>query len=349
MEAGLAPLLYRAAEETIDRAPPAWRDALKGADLTARVVYAHVCDSVNEILDACAEEGVRVTLLKGISTGEQYYPDGCLRPMRDVDLLVDRCDQKWVESMMVDRGYVPMPNFVVRDVAPHGVPLFHPQRRVWVEIHTSLFPKGDRLVRTGLFGPSQIIGHTVASTFHGRPVHRLSPDFQLAYIASYWMRDLSNHAFHASFVVPMVDAVFLLNSGQELHWERLRELTGNDLASASLYILLAYLCDHDVAPSATAMVERLAAEQEVVGWPERRILQRLIESYLVDGRRFIGQFGKRHPMIGRTLLNSMLVSGSHIGKVLSLPWSFFFPPWIPERYSVGYQSERFHRLLRARA
>ena len=222
--------------------------------------------------------------------------------------------------------------------------------RVWVEIHTALFPKGERLSRKGLFSPSQIASQSVASTFQGRPVYRLTNELQLLYIASYWIRDLTNNAFHPSFVAPLLDAVYLLRaSGQALDWDGLFEWLDNDLAAASLYITLYYLSAHGLDQSATRILSRLASRQDIVGAPERRIICAMIDTSLVAGRPFLGQFGERHPMIARTVLNSMLAPGSHIGKVLSLPWDVVFPPWIPERYSVAYQLERLTRLLRGRA
>ncbi len=270
--------------------------------------------------------------------------------MGDIDLLVEHRDRQWVESMMLSRGYIPMPNFP-GEATHHGVPLLHPERRVWVEIHTSLFPTGDRLLRKGLFCPSQIaaqtVAQTVASTFQGRPVGRLSCEMQLLYMASYWIRDISRVAFHSSYAAPLFDAVYLLNaSGQSLAWDALLEWLDDDIGAASLYIMLAYLSGRHLDRSSTHALSRLAASQKIVGASELRIICAMIDSHLVAGRPFMGQFGVRHPGIVCTVLNSMLVPGSHIGKVLSLPWHFLFPPGTPERYTIGYQLRRGMKLLR---
>lgn len=350
MDAGLAPLLYRATQGTIERAPAAWRDALKAADLTARVIYGNLCDTTSEIIDACQEKGIGVTLLKGISIGDQYYPAAHLRRMGDIDLLVAKGDREWVESMMLGRGYIPMSNFPAREAAHHGAPLFHRERGVWVETHTTLFPTDDRLLRKGLFGPSQIAAQTVASTFQGRPVYRLTDELQLVYIASYWIRDLSNNAFHPSFLPPLLDAIYLLKtSGRAFDWDGLLAWLDDDIGAASLYIMLVYLCAHGLDQSSIRILSRLASSQAIVGAPERRIICRMIDTNLVGGSPFIGQFGARHPMIERTVLTSLLMPGSHVGKVLSLPWRIIFPPWIRERYSIRYQLQRLTRMLRGKA
>jgi len=73
-DAGLAPLLYRAARPGLDHIPAVRRNALLSADLTAQVRYGNLVDTANEIIDACRTIQVPVTLLKGISISEQYYP-----------------------------------------------------------------------------------------------------------------------------------------------------------------------------------------------------------------------------------------------------------------------------------
>ena len=142
------------------------------------------------------------------------------------------------------------------------MPLFQPERRVWVEVHTGLFPDASPLRRNGLFSPSNLAAHSIASTYHGRPVFRLTDEMQVVYIASYWMRDLSMHGIHPSFVIPLLDAVHLLKaSRQALDWDRCFAWLDNDMAIASLYIMLAYFCRSGLDESASPFLSRLAARQ----------------------------------------------------------------------------------------
>lgn len=349
LDAGLGALLYRATRDRLERTPPAWRDALKSADLTAQVMNGNLCDTADEIVDTCQEMGVRVTLLKGISISDQYYPAPHLRPMGDIDILVPVRGSRLVESALLRRGYSRRSNFQLDEDSYHGVPLFHPERRVWVEVHTGLFPDASPLRRNELFGPSNLAAHSIASTYHGRPVFRLTDELQLVYIASYWIRDMSMHGIHPSFVIPLLDAVYLLKaSRQALDWDGLLAYLDNDMAIASLYIMLAYLCRCGFDESASSYLTRLASRQNIVGASEMRIIDFMLDTYLVGGRKFMGSFGDRHPMIESTVWNSLLAPGSYAGKLLSLPWNLVFPPWIHDRYSMGYQMGRIARLLRGR-
>jgi hypothetical protein len=227
------------------------------------------------------------------------------------------------------------------------VPLFHPERRVWVEVHTGLFPDASRLRRNGLFGPSNLAAHSIASTYHGRPVFRLTDELQLVYVASYWIRDMSMHGIHPSFVVPLLDAVHLLKaSRQTLDWDEYFSWLDNDMAIASLYIMLAHLCRSGFDETAAPFLSRLASRQNIVGAREMRIIDFMLETYLVGGKKFMGSFGERHAMIESTVWNTLLAPGSYAGKLLSLPWKIVFPPWIDDRYSMEYQMGRLARLLR---
>ena len=350
VRAGFAPMLWRWAREAGAALPAEWLATLHAADLTAQVVYGEVRDATIDILDACRELDVRVTLLKGVSIGDQYYPAPHLRPMGDIDLLVAERDREPVEAMLLRRGYARMPGFREEAGDPHGAPLFLPERRVWVELHTGLFPEGDRLRRDRLFAPDTLEHYAVDSAFAGRPVRRLSAELQLVYLASYWMRDMSNYGPNPTFAKSLFDAVYLLGpSGPDFDWDGMLEWLDNDFARASLYALVSFLATRGLCRVPEGILARLAAAQDIAGALENRILGAMIDRGLIEGRPLLGSFGERHPMIAETVLRSMLSDGSPAAKLLSLPWAMVFPPWIAERYTLRYQRERLGRLLRRRA
>lgn len=341
IDGGLAPLLFRGVRDRIDRMPSARRDALLSAHLTAQVRYGNLVDATTEIIDACEELRVSVTLLKGISVSDQHYPAAYLRPMGDIDLLIPELAYEAVEAALLRRGYIPRSDRPLDEGSYHGVPLLHPKRRVWVELHTALFPQSARVRRNGLFSPSQIAAQSVASTFHGRPVSRLTDELQLIYLAAYWIRDLSMHESHPSFVIPLLDAIYILKrTNRTLDWKGLCHWLDNDVAMASLYLMLAYLsrCGLDGVPS--EVLPRLASGQDIVGSLELKIIHAMIDRYLIEGRRFTRLFHSSR------VWDTFLAPGPHAAKLLVLPWNILFPPLSPDRYSITYQLERIPRLLR---
>jgi hypothetical protein len=347
VDAGLAPLLHHAARHGLEGIPADWHDVLKGAEMTARFTHAALRESASHVIDVCSEVGAPVTLLKGISISDQYYPAPHLRAMGDVDVLVPDRDFAQVESRLIALGYVPQPGFETGEGEPHGAPLFDPRRRVWVELHTALFHQDAPVNANALFRADNVARRSVASRFDGRSILRLCDELQLVYIASYWLRDLTRNRMHPALLIPLFDAIFLLRaSGRTLDWDALIESLDNEIATASLYLLLVQLRKYGFDEGLAAVVPRLAARQRIVGDSELRILNFLLETFLVDGKKFMGSFGRRHPMIESVVMDTLLARGAFAGKVLSLPWNVFFPPRVPERYSVGYQTARIARLLK---
>ena len=87
IETGLGPLLYHVTKGNTATASSPFKPLLLSADLTARVLSQELLDAMSEIIDACNVHTTRMTLLKGISICEQYYPESHLRVMGDIDLL----------------------------------------------------------------------------------------------------------------------------------------------------------------------------------------------------------------------------------------------------------------------
>ena len=347
VDAGLAPLLHYAAREGLEGIPADWHDVLKAAELTARFTHAALRESAAFVIDVCGEAGAPVTLLKGISISDQYYPAPHLRAMGDVDVLVPAGDFARVESSLLAHGYTPQPGFQTGEGEPHGAPLFDPRRRVWVELHTALFHTDAPVNANAVFRADNVARRSVASSFNGRPVLRLCDELQLVYIASYWLRDLTRNRIHPALVIPLFDAIFVLRaSGRTLDWEGLIESLDNEIATASLYLLLAQVRHYGFDQELDAVLPRLAARQGLVGDAELRILNFLLENFLVGGKKFMGSFGRRHPMIESTVMDTLLARGSFAGKVLSLPWNVVFPPSVPERYRVRYHTARIARFLK---
>lgn len=345
-KSGFAPLLWRLAHDVGTPPPAVWRDTLRAADLVAQVVYGNVGDATTDLVDACRAGGALVTLLKGVSIGEQYYPEPHLRPMGDIDLLVARRDSARVELTMLRRGYVRMDGYEPEPGDAHLAPLYHPELHVWVEIHTALFPDGDRLRRNRMFSPADLERHIVASTFQDRRVGRLRPETQLVYIASYWIRDMAKDGVHASFARPLLDAVYLLaGSAKDFDWDAMLDGVDNDVAAASLYVLLSYLWLHRLAAVPEPTLARLAKLQRRVGALELALLGKLADACLVGEQPRAAALLDRHPMIGETLLDCLFARGSHAAKLVSLPWAMVFPPRVAERYTWRYQRDRLGRLI----
>jgi Uncharacterised nucleotidyltransferase len=339
-------LLYQATRHSPELVAADWRDALRSADMTSQVRHGSVVETAIDVLDTCYALCVRPTLLKGISISDQHYPVAHVRPMGDVDILVSKTEYERVQSALLQRGYTQPPDSRRPDGSHHGPPLFHPKHSVWIELHTGLFRETAALRRNYSFSPAHIAGESVVSTFHGRSVLRLTDDLQLAYIASYWLKDLSVYKIGPSFVMPLLDAIYLLKASEKsIDWARSLGSLDNEMALASLYVLLSYLSRHALHHPPSHVMRHLAGHQRIVAKPELAVIHAILDRYLVGGRPFTRLFSDWHATI---VMNALLRPGRHVAKLASLPWALMFPPGTEHRYSISYQGERIARLFKRR-
>jgi hypothetical protein len=341
LAAGMGPLLYRAIGDRIKALPEDWRNILRSAELTAMVRHGARVETALQVIDVCARLGVELTLLKGISISEQVYPEAHLRPMGDVDILVppDSCNA--VESALIELDYFPDPGYQRTAYSNHGVPLRDPQTGVWVEIHSALFRRDTRLGCFGGFDQDALSAKTVDTEFHGRPVKRFTDEMQLLYLAASWVQDISAQGLDATLLIPLLDAVYLLNaSTQELDRDRLLGWTDNESALASLYLLVTYLSRHALWVPDSELLSRLGASQRIIGSLELRIVHAMLDRYLLLGKPFTRAFHSAR--VWETLFGP----GRGPTKLVRLPWGILFPSTSPDRFTLRYQLERVPRLLR---
>ncbi|MEP6942065.1 MAG: nucleotidyltransferase family protein [Betaproteobacteria bacterium] len=343
-DAGLAPLLQCAVSEGALTVPVEWSELLLAESLTAQVRHGALIDAAKDVVDVCDRLGVPVTLLKGISISDQFYPAPYLRPMGDVDVLVAAAERSRVEAALIALGYRQHANPDQHPAAHHGAPLFDPRRRVLIEVHSALFPGDDALLQNTLFSLTNVSMHSIASMFHGRSVRRLDGELQLAYLASSWLRNLSRNGFHATLVPPLFDAVYMLRAGgTSLRWDTAFEWLDNELARCALYLMLRYVDRLELDDSARPILPRLLASQKRVGPVELRIIDSMMDSYLVGGAAFTRLFNPWHSTI---VLNALLEPRPSVVKLGLIARNIAFPPGIEGARTLAYQLGRIARFLR---
>ena len=298
---GLGPLIFHATRNISDGMPAKLREVLLSADLTAQVLHGAIIDSAKDVIDACAVCEVPVTLLKGISISGQYYPEAHLRPMSDVDVLIPAQGYSAVESELARRGFQRGSDPPMED-AYHGIPLVHRERRVWVELHTALYPQRSGLMENSTFGLQNVAARSVDSLFHGRQVRRLSNELQLVYIASSWIQDLTLSRIHPTSLPALFDAVYLLkSSGENFNWSEINSWLDDELAATSLFVVLSYLARRGLC--APAALSPFRSHQRLVGAIQLPIIHAIVDHYLIGGR----------------------------------PWNLLLPPPVPGRYNLRRQ------------
>lgn len=316
VDSGLGPLLRRATAGDMEaRKSPLW-PLVEGADLTARVMTGERLDAADEMIRVCEGQTPPLTLLKGISICEQFYPEPHLRCMGDVDVLSERASASIVEARLLELGYRPTSKYPPEfyEAHHHLTPLFHARTRVWVEIHRGLFPAHSRVGSERAFSLANVAAELRPSTFRNRPVNRLSDELQVVYIASHWAFGLRR----VGGIVGMLDLVYLLGRGRALRWQRIFEWLDGSLASTYVYVLLSYLSDHRLIALAPDVLRELFARQRSFGRANLKVLHALLDRYVTEGREFGALVSARNFGI---LWKDLQRPNSPSGNVLRALWS----------------------------
>jgi hypothetical protein len=132
---GLAPLLYRRVQRLpSEPSPPPdvlarLRDLYVHNELRNASAYAELA----RVLSAAREAGLEVIVLKGAFLAENVYEDPALRPMLDVDLMVQTAELDRLQSLVRSLGYSDS-----EDVAPrtqHHLPPLVKPGALPIEVH----------------------------------------------------------------------------------------------------------------------------------------------------------------------------------------------------------------------
>ncbi len=112
MEAGrqdVMPLLHYRLQFRLERAaiPAPILESLQNAFLKNTAYISLLYRELQQILSACQQEGIPVILLKGSYLAKQVYPEIGLRPMSDMDLMVQPRDLPRAGAITERLGYTP--------------------------------------------------------------------------------------------------------------------------------------------------------------------------------------------------------------------------------------------------
>jgi hypothetical protein len=284
VDTGLAPLFVRATARHPEAATsPLW-PLLKAADLTARVLTADQMDAMTEIIDACRDKAPPLVLLKGISIADQYYPAPHLRPMRDIDLLVERDAVPTIEAILTRLGYVQPPQRSAEFYAKHhhGAPFVHAETGVWVDVHRRLVASTSALRADTVFSMETLRRELRPSTFRGRPVRRLSDELQIVYLSCHWAQRLQV----VGGMVAMVDLTYLSRNAPDIQWPRILHWAQDSVSCRSLELLLTYLSRRRLIEVDAEVLQRLSATQNLLDRLTRDLGHALVDRYVVGGHDF---------------------------------------------------------------
>ena len=317
---GFGPALARVTRAS-DRSN--YADAIQGADLTSRLLTADMLDAVVAILQQTASAGCRVVLLKGCSACACYYREPHLRPMGDVDLFVASGDWREVESLVRSAGFEDTSATHPRswyEQHHHRIPLWHPQRHLWIEIHTRLYPPSSPLAGEQRFHPDAVVPFIRSIEIDGSVADVLSDEWQLVYTATRWaaMPSLQRGAF------PVLDAALLIKTrAATLDWSQVCALVEGTWGVTALRLMLTYLDRSQLAGVPRPVLEQLARQDRFTNRAMIDLLHFLVTNFVMDGRPLGPLVTSR---TWRTTWSTLVGPTTHWHKPLRLLANLAFPP-----------------------
>jgi hypothetical protein len=311
---GLGPWLRRCTRaDSSVAASPLW-PLVQSADLTTRLLVAEQLDATEEIVAVAERHVAPLTLLKGVSLCEQLYPESHLRTMGDIDILADEEVLPTLRALLVELGYRPQSDYPAEFYAAHHhiMPMFHPRRRVWVEIHRSLFPRDSPAGSDQVFSPALVATELQPSHFRGHRVNRLSDELQLVYLASHWAFGFKQERG----MIGMLDVIRLLD--RMPRWTRILPWLDDAFAATYVYLLLSYLAHRGLANLEPNVLGELRRRQRSLGRASLAALHAVIDRHVVEGRPFDRIVSERTFGI---IWGELLAPRSPSGNMVGLGWS----------------------------
>jgi hypothetical protein len=317
LRCGLGPVLAHVTAGGTHATSP-YASRIRAADLTARVLTAEKYGLLGEVLTAAEAAGGRVVLLKGISTALRYYPAPHLRTMGDIDLLVSTAGRPALEWQLRRLGFQqtshePAEAFVRRH---HSMPFWHPERRVWIEVHTSLHPPQHALARNTRCSFDALQPDICETALPSGRAWVMNHERQLVYTSARWAETFE----HRRGIFPLLDAALLLKAhGADLDWDRVRALVDGSWAATALRLMLTQLSKLGLAQPPDAIVDWLAATDRHGSHLSLWLLNGVITRYLVAGKPFGRVLATRDNVAA--LWGSMVRPGSPWVNVARVPYS----------------------------
>jgi len=307
LELGLGPVVAHLAR-TADRLPGRpYVERIRADELTAHALTNAAYDSLARALAAAREIECPVILLKGAATALLYYPSPHLRPMGDIDLLVPVDRRAAFEEALRRFSFrqFPIDPWLNYDDHLHSAPFWDPERRVWIEVHTSVFPRDYRLAQNPRFSQAAIAAQLTPIAVRDQTAYAMNHELQLIYTSARWSEMFNPR--HG--VYPILDAALLIRQHRDtLDWERILTLVRGSWAALPLHLMLWYLDESDLSPIPPQVLHALGTRYCHLNRHSLTVLKRVISTCVIEGR-FVKRNEAQLQFVWRSLVRPKSLNG----------------------------------------
>lgn len=266
---GLAPLLYRHLQTAGVALPLPVKRELQALYLRHRHANEVRAAALAEIITAFQNAGIEARVLKGAALAHLLYPQPGLRPMRDLDILVNPAAARRAQQILAGLGFAaPLPPHLPDKHLP---PAVRPSQglSVSVELHHNLF----NATHPASLTLDQLAGPPLTFGLSGITVSTLSPAEMLWHLCEHI-------AYHTNVWEPLrliwvADIVGLAEQfAAQIEWALLRRRYPLVLSTLSLFHFITPLSAHLRAQAGLDLgAPPAGVGQEFAGWPRASIPQ----------------------------------------------------------------------------
>jgi hypothetical protein len=285
LEAGLGPLLHHYCGQHFNSLVTPRREVLLGATLGARVLHSARLLVAGELLAHAGSLAIPLVLLKGMSTAMQLYPEGHMRRMTDIDILIPPDCYQVFESLLIKNAFRRGPGQFPLSMN-HGVPLYHCTLGVRVEIHRRLFSLSSDYCDCTLFDSAELIGRAVDAPGFDYPALRLPSEHELLYAASVLFKDLAVEGLHPTLLPTLFDVTYLAHRVRNSRrWQEISTRIDNAFVGTAAYCAIALL--RRLGINTVPDTSGLGTENRLVGRVGLRAIQEMLSRCLIGGRTWM--------------------------------------------------------------
>ena len=267
---GLGPLLHWHTHSLGDSCSIGFRRAIRLVYLRhhhINTIYAEVLTDILELLNTA---GIAALVLKGAALCHTIYPEIGLRPMRDIDLLLRKEQNRQAQDLLIGMGF--SESTAPRPDDHFHLPSLHKKIRgisVCVELHHGLFPDCPPFYRRIDF--DSLCYKALKFDLNGLTAYCPGLEDMLWHIFEHGLHMPLTYEPYKLIVV--ADIVTLVESGYEtIDWEKVRATCPKIIASLPLL--------HHLTPWQGKILTRFSWKTEPVpagigetftGWPHLRL------------------------------------------------------------------------------
>lgn len=343
---GLGAVLAHISCDSTTNSRSAFASEIRAADLTARLLTADILDALGHILRASntASYPYRPLLIKGAAMALLHYPAPHMRTMGDIDICIPLAHQSEFEAHLRTLGFTQTSHLPAEyyEHHHHSMPFWHPEWRVWVEVHTRLFPPQSPLAENSRFTLAGIDSQLQTLEVHGSPARAMNSELQLLYTCTRWLEELDVERG----IFPMLDVVLLIrNQGHALNWDRIFVMLEGSpsTVTTAMHAMLAYLCDWDIISVPREVLGRLATGDRHTNRASLWILHTMVTMFL-GMRRPYGRFLTERNV--RIIWSTLSQAPTPLKNLLRLPYRIAFPPSDPKRFDLAFAARRLCSFVR---